>query len=367
MLKIIRLLLMAFSALFNVSLLGAGETPSPALLVLNKSDNMLAIVDPVSLQVVAKSPAGNDPHEVVASGDGKLAFISNYGGFSGGFRTITVVDLINQKTLKKQIDLGGLRAPHGMTFAGGKVYFTTEGSKTIGRYDPATQKIDWVLGIGQDRTHMIWVSDDEQLIVTSNVNSNTMSIIEKSMDQGDGPHGQGLQGPPPGMMGGPDDHHDDGKMPPPMPHANWNISNIPVGKGPEGFDVSPDQKEIWAANSHEGTVSVINVAQKKVVATLSVPMKMANRLKFTPDGTKVLISDLGGNGISIIDVKSRKEIKRLDLGGGAAGILMQPDGAKAYVAVGQKNGIAVIDLKTLEESGFINSGKGPDGLAWVDR
>jgi YVTN family beta-propeller protein len=131
--------------------------------------------------------------------------------------------------------------------------------------------------------------------------------------------------------------------------------------------VSPDGKEIWAANSHDGTVSIIDAAKKTVTETLKIPTRSANRLKFTLDGQRALISDLGGDGLAVVDVATRKEIKRLKLGGGAAGILMQPDGTRAFVAVGSKNGLAVIDLKTLEVAGWVMSGRGPDGLAWAER
>jgi YVTN family beta-propeller protein len=138
-----------------------------------------------------------------------------------------------------------------------------------------------------------------------------------------------------------------------------------VGKGPEGFDVSPDGKEVWAANSHDGTVSIIEVARKSVVQTLDVGTRFSNRLKFTPDGKAVFISDLGGRELVVLDAIARTELKRIALGGGAAGILMQPDGARAYVAVGSENGVTVIDLKALEVVGHIETGPGPDGLAWA--
>src|SRR5258707_13822098 len=78
------------AAMLGVLLLVANfavaQTPSPALLVLEKSDNSLAIVAPATLQIVARVPAGPDPHEIVASADGKLAYISNYGGSSKGLK-----------------------------------------------------------------------------------------------------------------------------------------------------------------------------------------------------------------------------------------------------------------------------------------
>ncbi len=93
--------------------------------------------------------------------------------------TISVVDLVARKALPA-IDLGALRSTHGLDFAGGKLYFTAETNKIIGRYDPGTQHVDWILGTGQDRTHMIIVTSGLNKIFTSNVNSATISIIEQT-------------------------------------------------------------------------------------------------------------------------------------------------------------------------------------------
>jgi len=168
--------------LFLVSLgagaLSAASTPTHALLVLEKEQNTLVIVDPASLTIVARVPVGDNPHEVAVSDDGKIAYITNYGG-----NTIAVVDLVAQKPLAP-IDLGALRLPHGLEFVGGKLYFTAEGAKVVGRYDPGTQKIDWVIGTGQNRTHMVTVSKDLKTVFTSNVSSATISIIEQGPVQG---------------------------------------------------------------------------------------------------------------------------------------------------------------------------------------
>src|ERR1035438_1218222 len=155
---------------FGAAALQAANTPANALLVLEKEQNTLVIVDPASLTIVARVPVGNDPHEVAVSDDGKTAYISNYGGGGNGGTTIAVVDLTAQKPLAP-IDLGALRSPHGLVFAGGKLYFTAEGAKVVGRYDPSTQKIDWVMGTGQSRTHMVVVSKDLKTVFTSNVSS----------------------------------------------------------------------------------------------------------------------------------------------------------------------------------------------------
>lgn len=307
-------------------LIPAESTPSPALLVLSKRDRTLAIVDPTTLKVVARMPSGPDPHEVEPASDGKLAYISNYG--FGAYNTITVVDLVAQKTLRA-IDLGVLHGPHGLDYTGGKLFFTAESNKVIGSYDPAADKIDWVMGTGQDRTHMLAVWKDLRRIVTTNVSSGTVSILEKGND--------------------------------------WTQTVIGVGRGSEGFDVSPDGKEIWVANAQDGTVSVIDVASKKVTATLEANVRSANRLKFTPDGKLALVSCLASPDLTVLDAATRREVKRIKLGRGAAGIQMQPDGARAFVACTPDNYVAVIDLKTLELTGRIDAGQQPDGLAWAVR
>jgi YVTN family beta-propeller protein len=354
--------------LLSLSLHAVAQTPSPALLVLEKSDSTLAIVDPATLKVVARIPAGPDPHEVIASDDGKLAYISNYGGEGSALNTISVIDLVAAKPLPA-IDLGALHSPHGLAFAGGKLYFTAETSKAIGRYDPATQRVDWILGTGQDRTHMIAVSKSLDQIVTSNVSSGTISILEQVGRTNGG------YGPPPSANG------PDGALahPPPPPRGNavprktWEVTNVAAGRGSEGFDVSPDGKEIWVANAQDGTATIIDLASKKVTATVAIGVKGANRLKFTPDGKQVLISGLGSRGddstsggdLEVLDAVSRKSIKLLQLGGGSAGILIPPTGDRAYVAVSAKGNIAVVDLKTLEVVARISAGNQPDGMAWA--
>src|ERR1700734_530919 len=252
--------LLLLAGIFGVAFVRAEDTPANALLVLAKPDNTLAIVYPSSLKVLSRIPVGSDPHEVIASTDGKTAYVSNYG--SGAFHTLAVVDLIAQKALPS-IDLGALRGPHGLTFVDGKVWFTAEGAKAIGSYDPGKKNVDWILGTGQNRTHMIYVSPDLRLIVTTNVSSGTVSMIEKTAS------GPG-QGGPPGT------------------HTDWNETVVRVGNGSEGFDISPDGKEIWVANAGDGTVSIIDAASKQGTKTLAADVSSANRLKFTPDGKFVL-------------------------------------------------------------------------------
>jgi len=313
-----------------LALLTAAQTLSPALLVLDKEDNMLSIIDPATAKTVARIPTGEGPHEIAASDDGKFAFVANYGARTPG-NTISVMDLIAQKELRR-VDLGALRRPHGITFAEGKVWFTAEQNRLIARYDPVANQIDWLLGVGQNGTHMLVFSKDRSLLFTSNIGSDSITLLQRDSTP-----------------------------------TGWSATNIAVGKGPEGGDISPDGREFWAANSGDGTISIIDVAAKKVAQSVDIRTKRSNRLKFTADGKLVLVSDLGGSEVVVLDAASRKEVKRLNLGRQPEGILMVPGGSGACIAVAGENAVAVLDLKTLEVTTRIPTGKGPDGMAWAIR
>lgn len=318
-------LFLALFAALQVPVRGQG----PRLVVLNKEDATLVTVDPASGKVLGTVPTGEGPHEVAVSADGRLAFVGNYGGAQTPGSTISVVDLSTMKELKR-VDVSPLRRPHGMHVADGKLYFTAEVNRLVARLDPASYQVDWLMGTGQTATHMVWVAPDASRMFTANIGSDSISILER--------------GPNP---------------------LNWNATVVPVGKGPEGFDVSPDGRELWAAQSRDGGISIIDLGQKKVTGTIDLQTKRSNRLKFTPDGKTVLVSDLDAGELLVVDVASRKVTKKITLGKMVEGILIDPTGAHAFVAVNGENYIAVVDLKTLSVVRRIAPGRGPDGMGWV--
>lgn len=355
MFKLIAVTVLITTFMFQTTRCSAQTTPSKSLLALSKTDHTLSIVDPVTLKILSRIPVGEDPHELVASSDGKTAYVAIYGG--GSLHELNVIDLVAQKP-SINIDTRPLFGPHDVAFVNNKVWFTAEGSKAVGRYDPATSKLDWSMGTGQDRTHMLYVTADGKKIYTTNVSSGTVSILVDSMM-------------PPGNFTPPKDAPK-GNMPPPppgggRPRSNWVQIIIPTARGSEGFDVSPDGKELWTASSEYGTITIIDLNSKKLDTKIDAKVTGANRLKFTPDGKMVFISSLQSGEITVYDAKRRKEIKRLKLGRGAAGILMDADGSRAFVACSADDYVAIVNLKTLEVTGKLDVGGNPDGLAWAVR
>jgi len=280
------LILIALAALAVAS---AAQSRGARLLVLNKEDATLNVINPESGTILATVATGQGPHELVATADGKTAFASNYGTGPAPGHTISMIDVAAGKELRR-IDVAPLSRPHGLAVVNGKLYFTAEADKKIARYDPAAGKIDWEFDTGQNTTHMVLPAKDARTIFTSNIASDTISMIQQA-------------------AGG-----------------AWSQTIVPVGKGPEGLDLSPDGRQLWSAHSRDGGVSVIDVASKKVVHTIAAGTKRSNRIKLTPDGKFALISDLEAGDLVVLDAAAHKEVKRLPLGKMPEGILIPPSG-----------------------------------------
>jgi len=297
------------------------------LLVLNKADNTLAIVDPTNYKVVATIPTGEGPHEVITSADGKWAFVANYGTAQSLGNSLSVIDLIAKKELRR-VDLGALKRPHGIVENGGKIYFTCEVNRAIARYDPATDKVDFVMGTGQEATHML-VMSAEKKIYTANIRSNTVTAFDFSK-------------------------------------APSTVTQISVGPMPEGLDLSPDGKELWVGHNGDGNISILDTVTNKVKETIKGG-QMPIRLKFTPDGKRVLVSDPKSGELLVLEAATRKELKRISVGEAPVGILVQPDGKRAYVATSGAGRVVVINLEELSVITKFEPGNVPDGLAWTGK
>ena len=342
---------LAVATLLALALSPVANAQAPRLIVLNKQANTAAIVDPVALKLVATVPTGEGPHEAVVTGDGRIAIVANYGAQTPG-NSLSLIDIDSAKELRR-IDLGALRRPHGMQLVndpnGDKVYFTSETSRTVARFDVKTEKVDWVMGTGGTSTHMVAVAPDGKRLYTTNIGSNDVTFIR-------------LDAPP----------------------SRPNIAQISVGAQPEAIDISPDGREVWIGQNADGGISVIDSATNTVKDSFKVGA-LPIRLKFSPDGKTVLVSDPRGGSASasdannltaiqargpnsgevvVIDVATRKVTKRIPVRGVPLGVQFAPDGKRAYVSRTLVKQVDVIDMQTLNVVGSIETGDGPDGLAW---
>ncbi len=326
-----RLVSLSLGALVALAGAAAAQTPSSGrLLVLLRDASALAIVDPASGNVLGRVPTGRDPHEVTASPDGRLAFVASM------VDGISVIDLAAQEEIRR-VDPGPGSQTHDVLYAGDKVYFTIEGYKSIGRYDPSADTIDWTLGTGADGTHMLVLDRERGAMFMPNTGSNSVTMVENVME-----------GP-----------------------SRARLTDIPVpGERPEGIDLSPDGRELWTATRGDGGVSIIDVESRRVVETLDLGMQDANRLKFTPDG-RVLIIDGEAASLVVMDAATRSVIERVSVGStdtGDGAVLVAPDGRRAFLGLRAADRVSVVDLDTLEVTLEIpmGDGAGPGCLFWID-
>ncbi len=344
-----------------ISSSACAQLPQNTVVILSKDDGTLAIVDASTLKVVAKVAVGTNPHEVIASQDGRLAYVSNYG--NGSQNTITVVDLASHTRLDT-VNLGPLYGPHGLAYVGGYLWFTAEREKLIARLDPATNKVDWEIGTGQTGTHLLWVARDMQNIVTVNAGSSTISLLDEhpviSAEEANAEVKKGVYS----KYGGQTTRGTNG---PPAP--DWDESVVSIGGRPEAFDVLHDASgnptTVWAGRYFGANIAVVDCASQKIVDTIQTNEPNLLRMRFTPDGNLAVVSSDTGHNVLIVDVASRKIIKEIPIGMGGGGIVISPDSSRAFVAISASNYVAVIDLKTLTLAGKVDAGANPDGMWWV--
>jgi len=300
--------------------------PAGALLIVNKSADTLAFVDPVRLELLGTVPTGRAPHEVAVDPAGTTAYVSNYGTAEAPGSSVTVVDLAARRATAT-IDLGSFTRPHGIVVApDGMVWVTCEGSRAVVVIDPKQGKVIRSYETGEQVTHMVVLTADGGKAFTANIRSNTVTMIDK---------------------------------------ASGAITRIEVGEGPEGIDIAPDGRELWVAHRGDGGLSIIDPTSGKVTATLAKVGEMPIRVKFTPDGTRVIISCARGNEIVVYDAKTRAPITRIPTGAMPVGVLVLPDGNTAFVANTMADKVTRVDLKTGAGAGSVSPGKEPDGMAWA--
>ena len=105
---------------------------------------------------------------------------------------------------------------------------------------------------------------------------------------------------------------------------------------PQIAAVTPDNSKVYVTNLASNAVSVIDVLTNRVIATIPVRTRPLT-IAITPDGSKAYVSNFGtlltpGNTISVIDVKTDTVIDEVTVGRNPQAIAITPDGSKAYVA-----------------------------------
>ena len=317
--------------LTGISLIGAAP-PSGLLLVANKGEHTLGIIDPVAARQVATiTETGITGHEVVASPDGKLAFVPIYGNSGVGQpgtdgSTIDVIDL-NRKRIIHTIEFGRGVRPHCPIFGpkDGLLYVTTELDNAVTVIDPHTFKIVGKIPTGAKESHMLALSRDGRRGYTANVGPGSVSVLDIA--------------------------------------ARKMISVIPVANHVQRISVSPDNRWVFTSDTEKPRLAVIDANTNKVDRWIDLPGEGYGSAS-SPDGTWLLIAMPAANGVAVIDLANLKLTKTISVPAAPQEVLIRPDGQAAYVSCDKSQKVAAINLADWKVR-LIDAGKSADGLAWA--
>ena len=329
---------------------GPRTSPTPAvkasgdlLLVVNKTDGTLSILDAATGKVRTTVTVEAGPHEVEVLADGKSAAVSSYGTKAEPGHVVSVIDLASAKVVSR-IDIGPGSRPHGLkALADGRLLVTAEGTREIVIVDPREAKVTARIATGRDISHMVTASPDARRAYVTSLAGGSVTVIDLVT----------------------------GKV----------VKDIPTGKGAEGLDATPDGREVWVANREANTITVIDVKTLAPVFTINAT-EFPIRVKFTPDGRRAVVTFTGSGDVGVYDTATRVQAARIPIGRDAVagaetrvfqkrfgtspapvGLLITADGGRAFVSAGHADVVAVIDLQKLRVDDAWTAGKEPDGLA----
>lgn len=328
-----RLLISTLAACLGAAVAAAQPSAGGYLLVANKGDRSLGIIDAAAGRMAANIAVnGVTGHEVIASPDGRRAFVPIFGNSGVGLpgtdgRTIAVID-IPSRQLVSEIDLGrGLR-PHCPLFGpkDGLLYVTTEIENTVTVIDPATLRILAAIPTGAAESHMLAIAPDNGRAYTANVGPGSVSVLDL--------------------------------------RARKLVTVIPVAEHVQRISISPDGKHVYTSDQRTPRLAVIDTASNKVTGWIPLPATGYGTAP-TPDGRMLVVALPRANKVAVVDLHSRSVAHVIDVPPAPQMALMRPDGRMVYVSCDRSGQIAAIRTSDWKLETLIPAGKGADGLAWA--
>ena len=237
-------------------------------------------------------------------------------------------------------------------------------SSSVSVIDLRANKVVVNIAVGNG-THDIKISDDQQIVYTTDIDSGTVSMINTTsnriIDQIDtnvAVHGIAV--------------HDDnlyvgdvygGKVI--VIKENTIKDEINVGSGPEYVEARPPDGRILYVANLWSPISVVDLPGKRGVIKNIDSGITPHGLSFTKDGSRLFIVNMHSDTLSVIDAQRHEIIKTIPVGKNPEYVKLSPDESSAYVTNLGEDTVSKIDLRSLEMiKNKIPVGKGPHGIAF---
>ncbi len=311
-----------------------GSSAQALLLVANKGDQTLGLIDPASArQLVAIPVGGVTGHEVVAIPGGRTAFVPIYGDSGVGLpgtdgRNMAVIDVVARR-VTGSVDFGRGVRPHCVVFEPktGLLYVTTELDNSVSIVDPRSLMITGTIPTGQAESHMLAITRDGRRGYTANVGPGTVSVLDLK--------------------------------------ARKTITVIPVSSTIQRISLSADDSMVFTSDQTQPRLAVIDTSANKIRTWVLLPGTGYGTAP-TPDGRWLLVAVPGPRLVAVVDLKEMKVAHSVDVPSAPQEILVRPDGQTAYVSCDSSHKIAVLNLSDWKADRLIDVGRGADGLAWAE-
>lgn len=311
------------------------------LYIVNKLSSSITIFDLFEGEEIGELPISVEPHELATLSNQDRIVVTNYGTPDVRGNAITVINTKTNK-IEKEIGLEGSFRPHGIIAlpSPNKVGVVTDVGNDLVIVDTQKGVIEQKIPTNQRVSHLVVHHPTKPLLYVSNINSNSVSVIDLD--------------------------------------TNQIIKTISCGIGAEGIDITPDGEEVWVANNKDNSINIISTSTNTILDTLATGAESL-RLKFSVDGKHCLVTNSSDGTISVYDKVLRKQIKTITIPGKKnlleralyhtprpVGILMHPNGDYAFIANSNADKVEIIDMKSFEIIGNIGTGRVPDGMTFVE-
>ena len=334
--------LTTFLLFFLAALLVSPAVWAATLVVANKAEATVSLINLENGEVVATLPTGEGPHEVGISANGQFALVSNYGNRENAGHSLTLIDIPAARAVKT-IDLGEYLKPHGVEWLDNeRAVVTVEANQALIVVNVIKGEVVQAIGTDQEISHMVAIDRAGQRAYTANIGSGSITVldIEKGV----------------------------------------RLKNITTGEGAEGITVSVPSGHLWVTNRAADTVTVLDpktFATLKEIPSAGCPI----RATATPNG-QLLVTRARAGDLVVYDAVSFKEVRTvafdinsMETGGRLfgdrfgdssvpIGVVVDGTGEHAFVAHANADVITEIDLSTGEIVRLLHAGREPDGMGY---
>lgn len=323
--------------------LASWSVSAETLLVGNKAEASVSIIDLASGREIARAKTRPGPHEIAVSGDGKLALVTNYGTESPG-NSLTVIEVELGQTVAT-IDLGEHTRPHGIVFMPGnrRVLVTAEGTRSLLVVDVWNGVVEKAIPTGQNTSHMVAYDPNGQRAFVANIASGSVSLINV----------------PGGEL----------------------LAYRQSGAGAEGIALGANGRDLWVTNRADDSVTLFDALNLETRASLPVP-GFPIRAEVMPKsaGGRVLVTSARSAELTVIDpvaVAVEQTLKiSLEHSGGTIlgdqmagssvpiGIEIAPSGDRVWIAHAAADAVQELNSSDWTQTRLLKTGDEPDAMAY---